>query len=120
MSATPTKASADTECYVHTAGPNSNYILNCTYEFGLGVMHLKDNAYTHGTYDAALPGEGAATDTYFGWQNAAGWYNGPGYCTSQARSDDGGRTWRWQEPDLGPGQHFIGGATDYQVFSYKC
>jgi photosystem II stability/assembly factor-like uncharacterized protein len=109
---------ADWECNTHYNGSTYNYILNCN-TIGLGVIHVKDNNYTHGTYDAVLDGYAGTTDVLFGWQSVAGWYLGAGYCSSQYRSDDGGRTWKRQTPDLGPGQHFIGD-TDYQVVMYHC
>ena len=45
---------------------------------GLGVIHLADDSYAHGTYDVALP---AHQDTYhaFHWAGAAGVYVGRGY-----------------------------------------
>ncbi|SEF04028.1 hypothetical protein SAMN05216489_09857 [Streptomyces sp. 3213] len=100
------------------AASGTNYIGNAS-GIGLGVMHIKDGVYTQGSYDAVLPAN-EWTNQAFGWANAAGWYTGPGYCTEQLRSDDGGVTWTRQLPDLGPGQHFIGSATDYDVLMYHC
>jgi hypothetical protein len=102
------------------AATASNYIGNGTGGgFGLGVIHVRDGSYTHGTYDAVLP-SGAYTDLYFGWTSTAGWYTGPGYCTYQYRNDDGGSIFTRQLPDLGPGQHFIGSNTRYLVYVYQC
>ncbi|SEG91678.1 hypothetical protein SAMN05216223_12450 [Actinacidiphila yanglinensis] len=100
------------------AAAGTNFIGNDN-SIGLGVMHIKDGVYTQGAYDAVLPAEDNTEDA-FGWANAAGWYLGPGYCSAQLRSDDGGADWYQQTPDLGPGQHFIGSATDYIVVMYHC
>ncbi|MFE9191902.1 hypothetical protein ACFYL6_20050 [Micromonospora sp. NPDC007208] len=94
-----------------------NYIGNA-WGGGLGVIHVRDGKYTHGTYDAVLPFN-QWTDEWFGWANAAGWYTGANHCTSQIRSDGGG-PWYQQLPDLGPGQHFIGLSTSYVVSVYDC
>jgi hypothetical protein len=48
---------------------------------GLGVIHLKDGVYGQGQYDAILPNR-QETNLYFGWAETAGWYTGPGFCTS--------------------------------------
>lgn len=102
------------------AATATNYIRNkTTGVFGLGVIHVRDGSYTHGTYDAVLP-SGTYTDLYFGWTTTAGWYTGPGYCTYQYRNDDGGSVFTRQLPDLGPGQHFIGSNTSYLVYVYHC
>ncbi|WP_334626429.1 hypothetical protein [Micromonospora sp. CPCC 205539] len=94
-----------------------NYIYN-EWGGGLGVIHVRDGKYTHGTYDAVLP-SGQWSDWYFGWANTAGWYTGANHCTVQYRSDGGG-PWYRQLPDLGPGQHFIGLQTSYAVTVYDC
>jgi hypothetical protein len=87
---------------------------------GLGVIHVRDGSYARGEYDAVL-GAGQWTDLAFGWSSTAGWYTGPGYCTAQWRSDTGiGGPYHRQLPDLGAGQHFIGGATSYIVVAYRC
>ena len=107
---------------MHPAAGYTNFIANpgdSAWSGNLGVIHLKDGSYTHGTYDALLP-IGDDTYDYFGWSTTSGWYTGPGYCTIQFRSDDGGSTWTRQVPDLGPGQHFIGGGTSYLVYPYPC
>lgn len=103
---------------VPQAAAAGNYIGNAS-DIGIGVMHIQDGVYTQGSYDVILP-VNAWTDQAFGWANAAGWYNGPGMCSEQLRSDDGGSTWYRQTPDLGPGQHFIGLGTDYDVYQYSC
>lgn len=100
------------------AAAGTNYIGNAS-GIGLGVMHIHDGVYGQGLYDVVLPAN-EWTDQAFGWANAAGWYTGPGYCTEQLRSDDGGVTWTRQLPDLGSGQHFIGSTTDYDVVMYHC
>lgn len=100
------------------AAAGTNYIGNDSL-LGLGVMHIQDGVYTQGSYDAVLPAD-SYTNGVFGWANAAGWYLGPGYCSAQLRSDDGGVTWHPQNPNLGPGQHFIGSTTDYVVAMYRC
>jgi hypothetical protein len=117
--------SADLDSKSLTASPAvsavasyTNFITNA-WSGGLGVIHVKDGTYTHGTYDALLPPNNNTVDA-FGWSTTAGWYAGPGYCTSQLRSDDRGNTWYWQLPDLGSGQHFIGANTSYVVFPYRC
>ena len=86
---------------------------------GLGVIHVRDGNYVHGQYDSVL-GEGRDSFFSFGWTTTAGWYTGPGYCTRQWRSDHPGEVYRRQLPDLGPGQHFIGSQTSYQVEAYRC
>jgi hypothetical protein len=97
----------------------TNFVSNAWEGGGLGVIHVKDGSYTHGTYDALLPSSDDTFDT-FGWTTTAGWYTGPGRCTAQLRSDDRGATWTQQVPDLGTGQHFIGGLTSYIVVTYDC
>ncbi len=86
----------------------------------LGVIRVRrsDYSYRLGNYDELLS---SANNTYnqFGWRTTAGWYTGPGYCTQQWRSDDGGHTWIHQLPDLGPGQHYIGPNTWYWVEPYQ-
>jgi photosystem II stability/assembly factor-like uncharacterized protein len=107
---------------VRPAAGYTNYIANPgdnLWSGGLGVIHVKDGSYTYGNYDALLP-TGTDTYDYFGWSTTSGWYTGPGYCTIQFRSDDGGSTWTRQVPDLGSGQHFIGGGTSYLVYPYPC
>lgn len=95
----------------------TNFISN-GWTGGLGVIHVKDGAYTHGSYDALLPAHKDTVDA-FEWSTTAGWYTGPGYCTLQLRSDNGG-AWVQQSPDLGSGQHFIGAYTSYIVVPYAC
>jgi hypothetical protein len=95
------------------AATTTNYIYNDS-DIGLGVIHVRDGSYTHGTYDVVL-----APGTFTPWTSTAGWYTGPGYCTEQYRSDDGA-PWTRQYPDLGPGQHFIGAHTSYIVYAYHC
>jgi hypothetical protein len=101
------------------AAVTTNYIANGTAGVGLGVMHVRDGSYVHGSYDAVLP-PGAYTDGYFGWTTTAGWFTGAGYCTYQYRNDDGGSVFTRQLPDLGAGQHFIGSRTRYLVYAYHC
>jgi hypothetical protein len=101
------------------AATASNFVANGTAGVGLGVIHVRDGSYTHGTYDAVLP-PNTYTSGYFGWTSTAGWYTGPGYCTYQYRNDDGGSIFTRQYPDLGPGQHFIGSHTSYLVYAYHC
>jgi hypothetical protein len=103
----------------HPAGTLAagNFIGNA-WSGNLGVIHVRDGSYTHGTHDAALPPD-RYTDRHFGWANTAGWYVGANYCTAQLRSDDGG-PWHQQLPDLGPGQHFICSSTSYIVAAYRC
>ncbi|HJP77064.1 MAG TPA: hypothetical protein VJ914_22540 [Pseudonocardiaceae bacterium] len=96
----------------------TNFVSNA-WTGGLGVIHVQDGSYTYGTYDAVLPASDDTFDT-FGWSTTAGWYNGPGRCSSMLRSDDGGNSWTQQFPDLGPGQHFIGAYTSYIVATYVC
>lgn len=98
----------------------TNYILNgSSSNVGLGVIHVRDGNYTFGNYDEVLQ-VGTDTNLAFGWATTAGWYTGPGYCTQQLRSDDGGHSFTRQSPDLGPGQHFIGSNTIYIVNAYRC
>ncbi|MEU4338794.1 hypothetical protein AB0F59_29770 [Micromonospora lupini] len=85
---------------------------------GLGVIHVRDGKYTHGTYDAVLP-YNQWSNELFGWGTTAGWYTGAGYCSMQWRSDGGDQFYR-QLPDLGSGQHFIGLETSYVVSIYDC
>jgi hypothetical protein len=99
------------------AAATRNFIVNAS-AIVLGVIHVRDGSYRHGTYDSILPAE-KSTDVYLGWPGAAGWYTGPGYCTAQWRSDNGG-PWSRQVPDLGSGQHFIGAHTSYIVKAYPC
>jgi hypothetical protein len=101
------------------AATATNYIANGTAGVGLGVIHVRDGSYTHGTHDAVLP-PNTYTSGYFGWTTTAGWYTGPGYCTYQYRNDDGGSIFTRQYPDIGPGQHFIGPHTRYLVYAYHC
>jgi len=86
----------------------------------IGVIHVEHsvyNTYRLGLYDALLsPNE--TTYGQFGWLTTAGFYTGPGYCTSVWRSDNGG-PWTRQLPDLGPGQHFIGPHTTYFIRPYQ-
>lgn len=103
---------------VPAAATFTNFISN-GWNRAIGVIHVKDGSYTHGTYDAALPAGDDTFDT-FGWSTTAGWYTGPGFCTAQLRSNDGGNTWSQQVPDLGSGQHFIGANTSYIVVPYNC
>jgi hypothetical protein len=96
---------------------STNYIFNNS-TIGIGVIHLHDGSYTHGTYDVILQ-PGGSSDLDFGWATTAGWYTGPGYCTEQWRSSDEVNFVR-QTPDLGSGQHFIGASTSYIVLAYHC
>jgi hypothetical protein len=96
----------------------TNFISNAWTGGNLGVIHVKDGSYTHGTYDAPLPPLDDTFDT-LGWSTTAGWYTGPGFCTAQLRSDDGGNTFV-QQDNLGSGQHFIGANTSYIVRPFKC
>ena len=101
--------------------PYTNYIFNKSADnIGLGVIHVRDGNYTLGTHDAVLPW-GTFSDWQFGWTTTAGWYTGPGYCTQQWRLDNSGTGPRTRQlPDLGPGQHFIGAHTVYEVRAYRC
>jgi hypothetical protein len=96
----------------------TNFISN-GWTADIGVIHVKDGSYTLGNYDARLPSGDDTVDT-FGWSTTAGWYTGPGFCTSQLRSDDRGATWSQQLPDLGSGQHFIGANTSYILVVHSC
>jgi hypothetical protein len=99
------------------AATTRNFIWNVS-DIGIGVIHVRDGSYQHGTYDSILP-SGAFTDQYLGWPGTGGWYTGPGYCTQQWRAEDG-VNFSPQLPDLGPGQHFIGAHTSYIVNAYHC
>ncbi|WP_163568784.1 right-handed parallel beta-helix repeat-containing protein [Fodinicola feengrottensis] len=93
----------------------TNTIINGT-TINIGVIHVKDGSYAHGQYDVALPPDDDTAGN-LGWSTTAGWYTGPGYCTVQYRWDANYPIWRVQKPDLGPGQHFIGPDTSYQIYS---
>jgi hypothetical protein len=94
-----------------------NFILNDPQsQVAVGVIHLKDYNYGHGTYDVTIAANISTFDV--GWQETAGWYTGPNYCTQQYRSDFGGPFHR-QEPDLGPGIHYIGPDTSYDIYVYR-
>jgi hypothetical protein len=105
---------------------STNFIQNSAalgFTGGLGVIHVYRGAgsnYAHGLYDAVLPAS-YYSDVYFGWTTTSGWYTGPGYCTVQYRADRiSEHQWVRQSPDLGSGQHFIGGGTYYIVEPYAC
>lgn len=97
----------------------TNYIVNLS-TIKLGVIHVRDGSYVYGSYDALLP-PNQYTDVNLNWGTTAGWYTGAGYCTQQWRSDiDLPNHFVRQTPDLGAGQHFIGGHTYYKVKPYRC
>jgi hypothetical protein len=98
------------------AARTRNFIWNIG-KVGLGVIHVRDGHYKHGTYDTILP-PGRFTDQYLGWGGTAGWYTGRGYCTIQDRSEGG--PWLDHWTGLGAGQHFIGAHTSYMVNPYRC
>lgn len=84
-----------------------------TGSVAIGVFPRNSNA----NYTQRLqPGD--YTHSAFGWTKVGGWYTGPGYCTYQMRSDDKGRSWRYQKPDLGAGRHPIGATTSYLISAY--
>jgi hypothetical protein len=99
-----------------------SYVTNTVFnvsDIGIGVIGKKDGVYNvPGKYDYVLPVD-MMSYSRFGWNTTGGWYNGPGYCSAQLRSDDHGVTWRSQD-DLGPGVHLIGATTSYAVWAYPC
>ena len=99
----------------------TNFIINDSpLGLEIGVIEKRDGDYQFGNYDWRLP-EGQSTDLWLvtRWSTTAGWYTGPGYCTKQWRSENMGSTWTRQKPNLGPGQHFIGATTSYDVYAYR-
>ncbi len=104
---------AESASYVTNSVGNSSII-------AVGVIGQKDGVYkVPGKYDERLQPQ-MWSHSQFGWNTTGGWYTGPGYCTAQMRSDDHGKTWRDQLPDLGPGVHLIGPNTSYALYAYPC
>ncbi|MDR7274713.1 hypothetical protein [Catenuloplanes atrovinosus] len=109
---------------VAAAPPNlPSYVTNSVGNssiIAVGVIGQKDGVYkVPGKYDERLQPQ-MWSHSQFGWNTTGGWYTGPGYCTAQMRSDDHGKTWRDQLPDLGPGVHLIGPNTSYALYAYPC
>ncbi|MEU6852515.1 hypothetical protein ABZ901_21655 [Actinacidiphila alni] len=86
---------------------------------GIGVIHLHDGVYTHGTYDVVLPA-GADTMTAFGWANTAGWFMGDHYCAHVERSTDQGENWTHLPDNYDYGLHVIESNADYIITQYRC
>ncbi|BCY09035.1 hypothetical protein [Actinoplanes sp. L3-i22] len=97
-----------------------SYVTNTIYNqpssqaAGMGVFVPNSSQ----TYDQVLP-VGYYSYQRFGWNTTGGWYTGSGWCTWQLRSDDRGKNWSYQKPDLGPGRHAIGRTTSYIIASYR-
>ncbi|MFH8829175.1 hypothetical protein [Streptomyces lincolnensis] len=75
----------------------TRYISN-ENSIGIGVSRYVVGSPSR-PYDAILPGH-QRTDTALGWETAASWYLGPGYCGETWKYQDG--AWRFSRGDRGP------------------
>ncbi|SNT48981.1 hypothetical protein SAMN05421812_107160 [Asanoa hainanensis] len=67
-----------------------NYIQNFSETINIGVIHNFDLNYTHGNYDTLL-GPGHRTTEF--WNNAEGFYIGPGWCARLYMFDPYENSW---------------------------
>jgi hypothetical protein len=100
----------------------SAYITNAASSgIGIGVIHKWDGSYVHGRYDAILPA-GQRTDQYLGWEQADGFYIGPGYCAHLYLHD--GTYWLWRDTMQSDRQVKIGpthgGVWRWKVEAFRC
>lgn len=97
--------------------PEGNYIMNSSTisNLRLGIIHVKDGNYTHGTYDTLLNRLHRSNEY---WSNTAGYYIGPGYCAQEWRLDNTG-TFDYLR-DVPAGQHFISTTQTYAIVAYRC